>query len=155
MMNQKLSRVIIVCLLFSATAFAQSKKKTTKTEYLGTWKLVSSKVTYPDGQIFVGDSSNILQRKIITPNNFVIIIERKIPSLDNKRRATSVAGGHYTLVNGNYEEVTEYASWKGFENVKINGQIMMEHGKLHAVANLTGLNGPGVSIYDEWYVRED
>ncbi|MDB5157721.1 MAG: hypothetical protein JWR50_2428 [Mucilaginibacter sp.] len=148
----------LVCILISTTIFAQSKKKTsgTNNSYLGTWKLVSDKVTYPNGQVFVGDSSTIIQRKIITPTSFVIIIEKKIPDYNNNKLATSVAGGRFVIDKGNYREFTQYASWKGFEVLKINGKLSVENGKLHLVAN--GNNYVGfaeTTIFDEWYIREE
>jgi len=148
----------LVYILISTTIFAQPKKKTPgkNTSYLGTWKLVSDKVTYPNGQVFVGDSSTIIQRKIITPTSFVIIIERKIPEYNNKQLATSVAGGRFTINNGNYEEFTQYASWKGFEELKIKGKLSVENGKLHLVANGNNYLGSAeTTIFDEWYVRID
>ncbi|WP_214073516.1 hypothetical protein [Mucilaginibacter sp. dw_454] len=153
-MNQKLSRAIIVCLLFSATAFAQSKKKTTTADHIGTWRLLSQKVTYPNGQISIGDSSNVFQHKILTPKTFVVVIEKKIPAYDNKKLCVSVAGGHYTLVDGNYEELTEYAAFKGFETMQVKYKLTMENGKLHTVGTLGSSNGES-TIYDEVYVRED
>lgn len=154
-MKQNLILFTLVCILISTTIFAQSKKKTsdTNTSHVGTWRLLSQKVTYPNGQIAIGDSSNIFQRKIITPNAFVIIIERKIPNYNNKRLATSVAGGHYAIANGNYEEFTQYASFQGFETMKITGKLSIEDSKLHLVAILSVSTGS--TIYDELYVRED
>lgn len=84
------------------------------TDHIGTWKLISQKVTYTNGQMFMGDSTMVFQRKILTPTTFVVVIEKKVPDYNNNKLATSVAGGHYTLVDGNYEELTEYASFKGF-----------------------------------------
>lgn len=154
-MKQKLLSFILICLLMSAGVFAQSKKKTPgNTDHIGTWKLISQKVTYPDGRVSMGDSTNIFQRKILTPTTFVVIIERKIPQLDNARLAASVAGGHYTLVNGNYEELTEYASFKGFETMKVNYKLTIENGKLHTVGTVGGPTG-SPTTYDEVYVRED
>jgi hypothetical protein len=152
-MKQKLIRTTLMCILISATAFAQSQKKTstkaTNTDHIGTWKLLSQKVTTPNGQIFMGDSTNVFQHKILTPTTFVVTIEKKIPAYDNKKLAVSVAGGRYTLVNGQYEELTQYASFKGFETMKVNYKLTMEDGKLHTVGTV------GTTIYDEVYVRED
>ncbi|TSJ36615.1 hypothetical protein FO440_22575 [Mucilaginibacter corticis] len=149
----------MVGILISTTIFAQSKKKTSQpstTSPIGSWKLISQKVTYPDGQVSMGDSSNIFQHKILTPTTFVVTIEKKIPNYDNKKLAVSVAGGHYTLVNGDYEELTEYASFKGFETMKVNYKLTMEDGKLHTVGTLSGSGLDGKpTIYDEVYVRED
>ena len=157
-------------ILISALTFAQSPKKKTltvkkgstraivgqkhivpnKTDHIGTWKLISQKVTNENGQMFMGDSTMVFQRKILTPTSFVVVIEKKIPDYGNKKLATSVAGGHYTLVNGNYEELTEYAAFKGFETMKVKYKLTIEDGKLHTVGTLNGS-----TIYDELYVRED
>ncbi|MES2426058.1 MAG: hypothetical protein V4560_03765 [Bacteroidota bacterium] len=147
----------LVFIIISSTTFAQSKSKTVNTNsYLGNWRLLSQKVTYPNGQTGMGDSTNIFQRKIITPNTFVIIIEQNIPSYNNKRLATSVAGGRYTIDKGYYQEFTQYASWKGFEVLKINGKLTVENGKLHLVANLNNYVGfTETTIFDEWYIREE
>lgn len=145
-------------IVISTTTFAQSKKKASaiNRSYLGTWKLLSSKVTYPNGQAFSGDSSSILQRKIITPSSFVIIIEKRIPSYDNKRLATSVAGGRFIFDKGSYQEITQYASWKGFEPLKINGKLTVEQGKLHLIAKANNYLGlTDTTVFDEWYIREN
>jgi hypothetical protein len=169
-MKQPLILSTLVCLLISATTFAQSQKKTSaavkkgsakeivgqthiipkSSAHIGTWKLISQKVTYENGQMFMGDSTMVFQRKILTPKTFVVIIEKKVPDYDNKKLATSVAGGHYTLVNGNYEELTEYAAFKGFETMKVNYKLTIEDGKLHTVGTVGGS-----TIYDEVYIRED
>ena len=157
-MKLKLLQFTLVCILISGAAFAQSPTKTAGNakkssvsiaEHIGTWKLLSQKVTSESGQIRIGDSTNVFQRKILTPSNFVVVIEAKIPNYDNKKLAVSVAGGHYTLVDGNYEELTQYASFKGFETMKVNYKLTIEDGKLHTVGTV------GSTIYDELYVRED
>src|SRR4051812_47153397 len=113
---------IVLCTLISTATIAQSKKKTSEApaatkavsaEHIGSWKLVAQKVTAANGQVFMGDSTNVFQHKILTPTTFVVVIEKKIPAYDNKKLATSVAGGRYTLVDGNYEELTQYAAFKG------------------------------------------
>lgn len=168
-MKPQLILSALLCVFISASTFAQSaKKKTTvkkgaknavvgqmhivpkNTDHIGTWKLISQKVTYDNGQMFMGDSTMVFQRKILTPTTFVVVIEKKIPDYDNKKMATSVAGGHYTLVNGNYEELTEYAAFKGFETMKVKYKLTIEDGKLHTVGTVGGS-----TIYDEVYVRED
>ncbi|NNU33523.1 hypothetical protein HK413_04045 [Mucilaginibacter sp. S1162] len=112
-MKSKLMLSILLCILISTTVVAQSQKKASKplkqgaaktlnTDHIGTWKLVSQKITYDNGQIFLGDSTNVFQRLIITPTTCVVIGEAKIPDYDNKKLAISVAGGHYTLIDGKY-----------------------------------------------------
>ncbi|MGV8880330.1 MAG: hypothetical protein ACOH2A_15020 [Sphingobacteriaceae bacterium] len=145
-----------MCILLSANAFAQSAKKKAAANkddlnivHIGTWKLLSQKVTYNSGAMFMGDSTMVFQRKILTPTSFVVIIEKRIPNYDNKKLATFVAGGHYTLVDGNYEEFTEYAAFEGFETMKVNYKLTVEDGKLHTVGT------EGGTIYEEVYVREN
>ena len=169
-MKPQLILSTLLCVLISVSTFAQSPKKKTvtvnkgsakaivgqehivpkNTDHIGTWKLISQKVTNENGQMFMGDSTMVFQRKILTPTTFVVIIEKKIPDYDNKKLATSVAGGHYTLVDGKYEELTEYAAFKGFETMKVKYKLTIEDGKLHTVGTLNGS-----TIYDELYVRED
>lgn len=166
-----MKRTLIICALLcvcvSASTYAQTKKntpvaikktsvksinakKSRSNDHIGTWKLISQKVTYDNGEVFMGDSSMVFQRKVLTPKTFVVIIEKKIKDYDNKKLATSVAGGHYTLVNGKYEELTEYAAFKGFETMKVNYKLTVEGDKLHTVGTVGGS-----TIYDEVYIRED
>jgi hypothetical protein len=162
-MKQKLIVSILLCILISAPSVAQSQKNISKTlkqgptkalntDHIGAWKLVSQKITYANGQIFLGDSTNVFQRLILTPTACVVIGEAKIPDYDNKKLAISVAGGHYTLVNGNYQVSMQYASYKGFETMKVDYKLTMENGKLHMAGTVTDSK---VTIYDEVYVRED
>jgi len=168
-MKSRLTLSTLMCVLITTAVFAQSAKKKTplksaskkqlvgqmhvipkKADHIGTWKLISQKVTYSNGGMFMGDSTMVFQRKILTPTTFVVVIEKKIKDYDNKKLATSIAGGHYTLVDGNYEELTEYASFKGFETMKVKYKLTIEDGKLHTV----GTVGESM-IYDEVYVKEE
>jgi type 1 fimbria pilin len=164
-MNKRIIIALMLCLLVSIGSFAQSKKKSVSTgtskvkqsvqkaantAHIGTWRLISQKITFEDGRVTTGDSSNVFTRKILTPTTFVVIIEQKIPSKGNKKMATSVAGGHYTLVDGKYEELTEYAAFDGFETMKVNYILTVDGDKLHTVGTV---GGP--TIYDETYIRED
>jgi hypothetical protein len=164
-MKGKTTIVTLLVLLMSIGAFAQSKASNVKrrgtpklattqkeinTDHIGTWRLISQKVTYDSGNVFKGDSSTVFQRKVLTPHTFVVVIEKRIPNYDNKKLATSVAGGHYTLIDGNYEEHTEYATFRGFETMEIKYKLTLEDGKLHTVGTFNG-----TVIYDELYVRED
>lgn len=163
-MKDKILALTLVSFLIYTAGFAQTKKtKTVKnntvvtqkasiqdTEHIGTWKLVSQKITYENGQILTSDSSSIFLRKILTPTNFVVVVEKKIPELNNKRIVAVASGGTYTLQNGNYEEFTKYASFDGFEKMKINYKLTMKEGKLHTI----GTTG-GPDIYEELYERVD
>ena len=164
-MKAKATIITLLAISISIGAYAQSKvpykKKTgltkvvtkpklSNTDHIGIWRLISQKVTYSPGNVFMGDSSSVFQRKILRPHTFVVIIEKIIPDYENKKLATSVAGGHYTLVDGNYEEHTEYAAFKGFETMEIKYKLTIEDGKLHTVGTFNG-----TTIYDELYIRED
>jgi len=145
-----LSALVCVSTNTLAQSMSQISSSTPNIEHIGTWKLISQKVTYNNGNVFIGDSTSVFQRKILTPSTFAVIIEKRIPDYDHKKLATSVAGGHYTLVNGDYEELTEYASFKGFDTMKVLYKLTIEDGKLHTV----GTVGES-TIYDELYVREE
>jgi hypothetical protein len=163
-MKKLIYGIFTLCLLVTSVTLAQTKKKTTvplarlkpmsvetiaKPSHVGTWKLITQKVTYSDGGQYMGDSSMVFQRKIITPTTFVVVIEKKIKELDNKKMVTSTAGGHYKLVDGNYEELTEYATFQGFETMKVNYVLTVDGNTLHTIGTV------GDMIYDETYIRED
>ncbi|MGY3053849.1 hypothetical protein ACVWYG_002051 [Pedobacter sp. UYEF25] len=151
--------------LFSTSLLAQARKKTSiplaktkpatfekaiKASHIGTWKLVLQKVTYSDGNQYIGDSTMVFQRKIITPTTFVVVIEKKVRELEGKKMVTSTAGGHYTLLNGIYQELTEYATFQGFENMEVKYALTVNGNQLHTVGKV-GEN----MIYDETYIREN
>lgn len=77
-------------------------------------------------------------------------IEKKIKELDGKKMVTSTAGGHYTLVNGNCQELTEYATFQGFKNMEVKYALTVNGNQLHKVGKV-GEN----MIYDETYIREN
>ena len=159
--------LILVAMLIGAVGFAQTlKKKNIKstagntavqrrtpsenTAHIGTWKLIRQKITYGNGQILISDSSSVFLRKILTPTNFVVIVEKKIPELKDKKIVTGASGGTYTLQNGNYQEFTKYAAFDGFEKMEINYKLTMKDGKLHTIGTI---GGP--EIYEELYERVD
>jgi len=161
-MKNKIIKLAIIGILFCAAGFAQTQKtkaiksnaivkhKTSpnNTDHIGTWKLISQKITYENGQILISDSASVFLRKILTPTNFVVIVEKKIPELNNKKIVTVASGGTYTLQNGNYEEFTKYAAFDGFEKMKINYKLTMKDGKLHTIGTI---GDP--TIYEEVYER--
>ncbi|NRF40701.1 hypothetical protein [Pedobacter foliorum] len=159
-MKNKILSLTLSGVLICAVGFAQTQKNkksnaaikrvtpSKNTEHIGTWKLISQKITYENGQILISDSGSVFLRKILTPTNFVVIVEKKMPELNNKKLAASVSGGTYSLVNGNYQEFTKYAAFNGFEDMKINYKLTMENGKLHTIGTI---GGP--TIYEEFYER--
>lgn len=159
-MKNKILSLTIAATLICAAGVAQTQKKkvhnaTTKTSsnstaHIGTWKLISQKITYQNGQMLLSDSGSVFLRKILTPTNFVVIVEKKVPELNNRKIAASVSGGTYSLVNGNYQEFTKYAAFDGFEKMKINYKLTIKDGKLHTVGTI---GGP--EIYEELYERVD
>ncbi|TCD00384.1 hypothetical protein [Pedobacter psychroterrae] len=159
-MKNKILILTLAATLICAAAIAQTQKKkvnnaTIKTSshstaHIGTWKLISQKITYQNGQMLLSDSGSVFLRKILTPTNFVVIVEKKVPELNNRKIAASVSGGIYSLENGNYQEFTKYAAFDGFEKMKINYKLTIKDGKLHTVGTI---GGP--EIYEEIYERVD
>ncbi|MES2456145.1 MAG: hypothetical protein V4594_11405 [Bacteroidota bacterium] len=129
---------------------AQYKVSSDNTAHIGTWKLISQKITYANGQILTSDSSSIFLRKILTPKDFVVIVEKKIPELNNKKIVAVASGGTYTLLNGNYQEFTKYASFDGFDKMNINYKLTIKDGKLHTIGTIGGSE-----VYEELYERTD
>jgi hypothetical protein len=163
-MKYKILKLTLFSVLIYTTGFSQiSKEKSSKvnaklkqnsvarnSDHIGTWKLVSQKITHENGQIEVLDSSSIFLRKILTPTNFIVIVEKKVPELNSKKIATGVSGGVYSLVNGNYQEFTKYASFAGFEDMKVNYKLTIKDGRLSTI----GTSG-GPNVYEEIYERVD
>ena len=163
-MQHKIFKLTLVSILIYANGFAQiSKAKNDKIDsetkydvslknpdHIGTWKLVNQKITHENGQIELLDSSSIFLRKILTPTNFVVVVEKKIPELNNKKIVTAVAGGIYSLINGSYQEFSKYATFAGFEETKVNYKLTMKDGKLYTI----GTSG-GPNVYEETYERVD
>ncbi|MHA4894659.1 hypothetical protein ACXZ1K_07910 [Pedobacter sp. PWIIR3] len=119
---------------------------------VGTWKLVGQKVINPDGSVLTTDSAHLNQIKMYTPTMYVVVGEVKVPQLDNKKMVNNCAGGHYTINGDVYQEFTEFASWKGYKDMKVKFKLTMEKGKMHTVGSLSGSDG-AVTIYDEWYTK--
>ncbi|MGY4385449.1 hypothetical protein ACVWYN_002489 [Pedobacter sp. UYP24] len=120
----------------------------------GNWKMVSQKVTNPDGSLFSADSTSRTVRKLFTPGMVVVIREQVMPEAGNQKIVVSCAGGSFTLKNGEYEELINFASYKDYNSMKAKFNLKIESDKLHTFGSLIDSNGL-VSIYDEWYVKED
>lgn len=142
------SLTVAFCALFCFSASSQVK------DIVGTWKLVSQKITQPDGRIYIADSASLNSKKIYTPTTFVNIGERVIPEAGGEKLIVSCAGGRYSIKGNVYEEFTEFATWRGHKNLKVKFVITMEQGKIHTLGALSGLDGVE-TIYDEWFVKID
>lgn len=127
---------------------AQSKELT------GTWRAISQKIDNPDGSVYTADSTSVNMRKIFTPGMVIVVTEKVIPQADNEKLVVSIAGGQYTLKNGEYEELISFASYQNFASMKVKFNLKIEDGKLHTFGTLTYSNGQE-AIYDEWFVRAD
>ncbi|ETZ23845.1 hypothetical protein [Pedobacter sp. V48] len=162
-MKRKLLIIILLSMLIGANSFAQTPKKPKQTKtkvqrkassqntaHIGTWKLIWQKITYENGQMIISDSTSVFLRKILTPTNFVAIVEKKIPELNNKKIVTVASGGTYTLQDGNYQEFAKYAAFDGFEKMKVNYKLTIKDGKLHTIGTIGGSE-----IYEELFERVD
>ncbi|WP_276089649.1 hypothetical protein [Pedobacter sp. JY14-1] len=143
-----LSLAVTMIVFIASSAAAQTP------DIVGTWRLVSQKITHPEGGVTTADSAALNQIKVYTPTMFVNIGERKIPQLDNQKLVVSCAGGHYSIKGDVYEEFTEFASYAGYKDMKVRFKLTMEKGKMHTVGSLSGANG-AATIYDEWYSKVD
>jgi hypothetical protein len=121
---------------------------------VGSWKLATQTVINPDGSVYKADSTTTSMRKIFTPNTVVVIYERIIAEAGNQKIVTSCAGGRYTLKDGEYQELLDFASYKDFKALESKFQITIEDGKLHTKGTLSMGNGQ-VATYDEWFVKAD
>lgn len=153
-MKKRLLFVVALAMASSASLFAQSSEGLTQqevsgTEHVGTWKLVKQKIVFADGKVHIGDSSNVFQRKILTPTHFVVTIERPNPRAGGKKFVASAAGGRYTLVDGQYAELTEYASFPGYEELEVNYELSVEGDTLHTVGKVND------DTFEETYIREN
>ena len=146
MKSKFISLTVMIVMLSCLSIAAQTKS------IVGTWRLVSQKVTNPDGGVYTADSTALNSVKMYTPTMFANISERKIPELENQKIVVSCAGGHYSLKGDVYEEFTEFASYKGFKDMKVKFTLTMEKGRIHTVGSVSGADGVA-TIYDEWYKK--
>jgi hypothetical protein len=144
MMNKRYYTLLLALFLYSTCAFAQNNN------HVGEWKLTLQRVTAADGRIYQGDSTNLLQRKIMTAQNQFIVVGERIT--DGVRLASSVHGGYYSLKGTDYTETLQYAAYPGFEKWKCNFKMTIDGDVMHQVGTLE--DGAGVkTTYDEIYVR--
>lgn len=153
-MKKRLLFILALGLASSTPLFAQSasegltEQAVAADAHVGTWKLVKQRVLLPDGRESVGDSTNVFQRKILTPSHFVVTIEHVHPETGVKL-VRSAAGGRYTLADGRYEELTDYASFPGYQDMKVQYELTVDGDTLHTIGKLNNM------IYEETYIRED
>ncbi|MDO1448371.1 hypothetical protein Q0590_18995 [Rhodocytophaga aerolata] len=115
-------------------------------KHVGTWHMMTQKVTNPKGKTTKTDMSKLKQVKIITPTHWMFISE----NIDNgKKKFRSALGGSYTLNGTRYVEAIENA-----EDVQTDYSLRIKGNKLHMVGSLTTAEGEKY-IYDETYQREE
>jgi hypothetical protein len=154
LMKKRLLFILALGLAGSTTLFAQStsegltEQAVTADAHVGTWKLVKQRVVLPDGRESHGDSTNVFQRKTLTPSHFVVTIEHVNPQTGVKL-VRSAAGGRYTLTDGKYEELTDYASFPGFQDMKVQYELTVEGDTLHTIGKVNNMT------YEETYIREN
>lgn len=114
---------------------------------IGTWKLISSNNSSPEGEFFRLDSSNTRQMKILNPTHFMYIQER---ISGNDREFLSAAGGRYELKEGTYTELFDYASWEDYKDTeavftwRIDGNMWYHKGVLNTA------DGENFMIEEVW-----
>lgn len=148
MKSKFLSLAIVLCTLFTLNVSAH------KLNIEGTWRLVSQKTYNADGSYVTRDSTNVHQIKMYTPTMFVNVAEIKVPDHNDKLLVRNFAGGRYVINGDQYEEFTEFASWKNPRGLKVKMTITMENGMLHTVGMLESDSG-WKGKYDEWYSKVD
>jgi hypothetical protein len=115
-------------------------------KHVGTWHMMSQKVTNPKGKTTKTDMTRLKQVKIITPTHWMFIAE----NIENgKKKFRNALGGSYTLHGTKYVEAIENA-----EDVQTDYTLQVKGNKLHMVGSLTTPEGEKY-VYDEIYQREE
>jgi len=115
-------------------------------KHVGTWHMISQKVTDPKGKRTKTDMTKLKQVKIITPTHWMFIAE----SIENgKKKFRGALGGSYTLNGTKYVEAIENS-----EDSQTDYTLKIKGNKLHMVGSLINPKGEKF-IYDEIYVREE
>ena len=112
------SFLLSVLLLAVASTYAQNKA------LVGTWKLVSSKITMND-TTSTSDGSNGETMKIITPTHFALLSKGADSSM------IYAGAGRVTMDNGNYTETITYFSDKSMLNKKAMFTYHIEGNRCH------------------------
>ncbi len=120
---------------------------------IGTWVLVSSNNTSPEGEYYILDQSNTRQMKILNPTHFMFIQEN-IETGD--KEFVSAAGGRYEVDGNTYVEALDYASWENYKDSNAVFTWKMEDGKWYHKGVLNSPNGDHFFIEEVWErVNED
>lgn len=114
-------------------------------KHVGTWHMVTQKVTDPKGKTTKTDMNTIKQVKIITPTHWMFISEN---IKDGKKSFKGANGGSYSLSGTRYVEFLENA-----EDIQTDYKLEVKGNKLFMVGSLTTPEGEKY-IYDEVYLRE-
>ncbi|QHT71128.1 hypothetical protein GXP67_32985 [Rhodocytophaga rosea] len=114
-------------------------------KHVGTWHMISQKVTDPKGKTTKMQIDTIKQVKILTPTHWMFIKEH---IKDGKKSFAGANGGSYTLNGTRYVEYLENA-----EDVQTDYTLEVKGNKLTMVGTLTTPDGQK-TIYDEVYMRE-
>jgi uncharacterized beta-barrel protein YwiB (DUF1934 family) len=114
-------------------------------KHVGTWHMISQKVTDPSGKTIKMEMDTIKQVKILSPTHWMFIKET---IKDGKKTFAGANGGSYTLNGTRYVEYLENA-----EDVQTDYTLEVKGNKLSMVGTLTTADGKKY-IYDEVYMRE-
>lgn len=114
-------------------------------KHIGTWHMISQKVTDPKGKTTKTDMATIKQVKVISPTHWMFISEN---IKDGKKTFRGANGGSYSLNGTTYVELLENA-----EDIQTNYTLQVKGNKLHMKGSLTTPEGEKY-IYDEVYLRE-
>ena len=117
----KLKSVLLAFLLLSAgLSHAQQNS------IVGTWKLVSGKMTTGDSTVSYGTNTGE-SMKIITPTHFAVM------SKSTDGTPGHFAGGRVKMDNTNYTETLEYSSVKDMLNNNVVFTYKVEGNRCHIV----------------------
>jgi hypothetical protein len=114
-------------------------------KHVGTWHMISQKVTDPKGKTTKTDMETIKQVKILSPTHWMFISEN---IKDGKKSFKGANGGSYSLNGTRYVELLENA-----EDVQTDYTLEVKGNKMFMVGSLTTPEGEKI-VYDEVYLRE-
>jgi hypothetical protein len=115
-------------------------------KHVGTWHMVTQKVTNPKGKTTKTDMSKLKQVKIISPTHWMFISEN---IEDGKKKFRNALGGSYILNGTKYVEAIE-----NNEDIQTDYTLKVKGNKLHMIGSLITPEGDKY-IYDEIYQREE
>jgi hypothetical protein len=114
-------------------------------KHVGTWNMISQKVTDPKGKTTKTEMDTLKQVKIISPTHWMFIAEN---IKDGKKSFRGANGGSYSLNGTKYVELLENA-----EDIQTDYTLEVKGNKLFMVGSLINAAGEKF-IYDEVYQRE-